>query len=93
MSPPRDLDGRAILPLERIEALARVLDLRKQAIEADDLPYREGLAAAAVPGVQGAVVRWLRSGGDEYPIAYRFFPCKHGVVADRVQPLAPAAAP
>ncbi|MFD5452183.1 hypothetical protein [Streptomyces sp. NPDC127100] len=87
MSTPRDLDGRAILPLERIEALARVLDLREQAIEADDLPYRQDWPLPPCLECKGAVVRWLRSGGGEYPIAYRFFPCHHGVVADRVKTL------
>ncbi|MFG3336968.1 hypothetical protein ACGFZZ_33740 [Streptomyces tendae] len=87
MPTQRDLDGRVILSLERIESLDRVLGLRAQAIEDGDLPYREDWPLPPCLECKGAVVRWLRSGGGEYPIAYRFFPCQHGVVADRAKTL------
>jgi hypothetical protein len=86
MPTTRDLDGRAILPLERIEALDHVLELREQALEAG-LPYPEDWPLPPCLECGAAVVRWLRMGGGEYPITYHFFPCKHGVVADRVKTL------
>jgi hypothetical protein len=68
-----------ILPLERIEALGRVLDLRTQVLGAGGLPYPKDWSLPPCLECGAAVVRWLRGGGGEYPIAYRFFPSKHGV--------------
>ncbi|MFF9204289.1 hypothetical protein ACF1AE_21210 [Streptomyces sp. NPDC014986] len=87
MLTPRDLDGRAILPLERIEALDDVVQRRAQALDAGGLPYPEDWPLPPCLECGATVVRWLRGGGGEYPMTYRFFPCGHGVVADRVKTL------
>ncbi|MEY9816338.1 hypothetical protein [Streptomyces albogriseolus] len=92
MPTSRDLDGRVILPLERIESLDRVLDLRKQVLEAGDLPYPEDWPLPPCLECGAEVQSWVRGRGG-LPTSYWFSPCGHGVVADRAQPFAQAAAP
>ncbi|CAL9673250.1 hypothetical protein SUDANB176_07570 (plasmid) [Streptomyces sp. enrichment culture] len=82
----RDLDGRAVLPLERIEALDHVLGLRKQILEAGGLPYPQDWPLPPCLECGAAVHNWVRGKGG-LPTSYWFFPCGHGVVADRVRPL------
>ncbi|MFE9114018.1 hypothetical protein ACFYN9_31000 [Streptomyces collinus] len=87
----RDPDGRAILPLKRIEALDQVVQRRVQALEAGELPYPEDWPLPSCLECGAAVERWGRSGGGEHPMVFLFFPCGHGVVADRAEVPKPAS--
>lgn len=83
----RDPDGRVIVPLKRIKALDLVLQLRVQTQQAGYLPYPRDWPLPTCLECGAEVREWLRSGGGEDPIRLRFFPCGHGVVADRVKTL------
>ncbi|MGW1030287.1 hypothetical protein ACWD4J_42715 [Streptomyces sp. NPDC002577] len=80
MDKERDLDGRLILPWERIEAIDKVLELRKAAVGAGNVPYPHDWPLPMCPICRGTVGSYVRSGGSD-EIRYHFFPCGHGVVA------------
>ncbi|GAB1329905.1 hypothetical protein [Streptomyces sennicomposti] len=79
----RDLDGRMILPRERLDALGEVLRLRAETMEAGNLPYPEDWPLPLCPECHGAVQKWISGSGDGLPTSYWFSPCGHGIVADR----------
>lgn len=79
----RDLDGRAILPSERIDALAHVLELRDQAHERGELPYGRDWPLPPCLECGATVTDYGRASGDGHTHSIWFFPCGHGVVADR----------
>ncbi|MEU5057487.1 MULTISPECIES: hypothetical protein [unclassified Streptomyces] len=85
MAIARDLDGWLVLPFERVVALANMIQLREEAVEAGRLPYRRDWPLPQCPECHGSVTKWLSSRGDDSRRRFHFWPCDHGIVADAPQ--------
>ncbi|MEU1908473.1 hypothetical protein [Streptomyces hygroscopicus] len=83
MATTRDLDGRLILPRERVEALADVIQLRKEAMDSGRLPHPRDWPLPPCPECHSPVTKWLSSEGEEQTLRFHFWPCNHGIVADQ----------